>query len=66
MRAEIPAAGLELLIPIEEVISRQFVSDKYGTATTHWDKLKERVNRGLGSPCPLILLGIPDSVLVDD
>ncbi|MYA60935.1 MAG: restriction endonuclease [Chloroflexi bacterium] len=41
--------------------SRAFVSSKFGTSTTHWNKLLERVNRGVGNPCPLLLLGIPTS-----
>jgi hypothetical protein len=41
-----------------------FCSDKYGEATTHWNKLAERVRRGVGNPCPLILIGIPASVIV--
>lgn len=40
-----------------------FVSDKFGEATTHWRKLKDRVNRGVGNPCPLLLIGIPSSVV---
>lgn len=40
-----------------------FCSDKYGEATTHWNKLMERVQRGVGSPCPLILVGIPAGVV---
>jgi hypothetical protein len=40
-----------------------FVSDKFGEATTHWRKLEERVNRGVGNPCPLLLIGIPRSVV---
>jgi len=40
-----------------------FVSDKYGEATTHWRKLMDRVDRGVGNPCPLLLLGIPGSVV---
>jgi Restriction endonuclease BglII len=40
-----------------------FVSDKFGEATTHWRKLEERVNRGVGNPCPLLLIGIPSSVV---
>ena len=35
------------------------MNDKFGTATTHWVKLQERVSRGVGNPCPLLLLGIP-------
>ncbi|MDE0507946.1 MAG: BglII/BstYI family type II restriction endonuclease [Gammaproteobacteria bacterium] len=41
--------------------SRAFVQDKFGTATTHWEKLLERINRGVGNPCPLLLIGIPES-----
>lgn len=42
-----------------EEFSRLFVNDKFGSATTHWDKLQERVKRGVGNPCPLLLIGIP-------
>ncbi len=41
-----------------------FVSDKFGEATTHWKKLEDRVNRGVGNPCPLLLIGIPKDVVV--
>jgi len=40
-----------------------FCSDKYGEATTHWRKLQDRVLRGVGNPCPLVLIGMPDSVV---
>ena len=43
-----------------------FVSDKFGEATTHWRKLQDRVSRGVGNPCPLLLIGIPAGVLVDN
>lgn len=43
--------------------AKSFVSDKYGTATTHWDKLIDRVNRGVGNPCPLVAIGIPASIV---
>jgi hypothetical protein len=43
--------------------SRVFVSDKFGEATTHWRKLEDRVHRGVGNPCPLLLIGIPRSVV---
>ncbi len=39
------------------------MSDKFGTATTHWLKLMDRVNRGVGSPCPLVLIGIPAGMI---
>jgi len=41
----------------------QFVSDKFGEATTHWRKLEDRVQRGVGNPCPLLLIGMPDSIV---
>ena len=41
--------------------SRRFVQDKFGSATTHWNKLIERIDRGVGNPCPLVLIGIPAS-----
>ena len=40
-----------------------FVSDKYGEATTHWRKVIERINRGVGNPCPLLLIGLPGSIV---
>lgn len=43
-----------------------FVADKFGEATTHWRKLQDRVLRGVGNPCPLVLVGIPDSVVSFD
>ena len=43
-----------------------FVSNKFGQATTHWSKLMSRVARGVGNPCPLLLLGLPASMLVFD
>jgi len=42
-----------------------FIADKFGEATTHWRKLDERVNRGVGNPCPLLLIGIPREIVVD-
>jgi hypothetical protein len=41
----------------------QFVSDKFGMATTHWSKLQDRVQRGVGNPCPLVLIGLPSSIV---
>lgn len=43
-----------------------FVGDKFGEATTHWRKLRDRVLRGVGNPCPLVLIGIPSSVVTFD
>ncbi|MFN4354760.1 BglII/BstYI family type II restriction endonuclease [Parvibaculum sp.] len=44
----------------------QFVSDKFGAATTHWRKLEDRVHRGVGNPCPLLLIGLPDTIVAFD
>ena len=43
-----------------------FVSNKFGQATTHWEKLIHRVARGVGNPCPLFLIGLPASIVVFD
>jgi hypothetical protein len=40
-----------------------FVADKFGEATTHWRKLEDRVRRGVGNPCPLLLIGIPADIV---
>lgn len=48
----------------EQGWAHAFVSDKFGEATTHWRKLEDRVHRGVGNPCPLILIGIPKDVVV--
>lgn len=48
----------------EEGWAHAFVSDKFGEATTHWRKLEDRVHRGVGNPCPLLLVGIPKNVVV--
>ncbi len=50
----------------DEAFARKFVSDKFGQATTHWAKLEERVLRGVGNPCPLLLIGLPAAVLATD
>lgn len=41
-----------------EATAKVLYSNKFGTSTTHWDKLIERIDRGLGNPCPLVLIGI--------
>jgi hypothetical protein len=48
----------------EQGWAHAFVSDKFGEATTHWRKLEDRVRRGVGNPCPLLLIGIPRDVVV--
>jgi hypothetical protein len=50
-------------LTFREAFVDKFVSDKFGEATTHWRKLEDRVHRGVGNPCPLVLIGLPDSVV---
>ncbi len=50
-------------VPFREAWVEQFVSDKFGAATTHWSKLEDRVRRGVGNPCPLVLIGLPASIV---
>lgn len=46
--------------------ARAFAADKYGPATTHWAKLADRIARGVGNPCPLLLIGLPATIVRDD
>ena len=50
-------------LTFREAFTRKFVSDKYGEATTHWRKLEDRIYRGVGNPCPMIFIGLPDSIV---
>lgn len=50
-------------LTFREAFVDKFVSDKFGEATTHWRKLEARVHRGVGNPCPLVLIGLPDSII---
>jgi hypothetical protein len=43
-----------------------FVRDKFGGSTTHWSKLKTRLDRGVGSPCPFVAIGLPIGCIVDE
>ncbi len=52
-------------VPFSEAFARKFVADKFGQATTHWSKLEDRVLRGVGNPCPLLLIGLPEAILTD-
>lgn len=49
--------------PFAAAWAAMFFSDKYGMATTHWSKLQDRVRRGVGNPCPLVLIGLPPSIV---
>lgn len=50
-------------MPFADAWSSAFVADKFGQATTHWRKLEDRINRGVGNPCPLLLIGLPASIV---
>lgn len=50
--------GPELQNLISGVIPSKDGGFKYGSSTTHWDKLVPRVNLGGGGECPLLLIGI--------
>lgn len=39
--------------------------EKYGSSSTHWDKLTPRVNLGGGGECPLLLIGIEPERITD-
>ncbi len=48
-------------LPREEAVQRIagiLCSSKFGAATTHMNKLLLRLERGVGNPCPFILIGI--------
>lgn len=49
--------------PLHDAFVAVFVADKFGEATTHWAKLEDRIARGVGNPCPLLLIGLPDTVV---
>ena len=53
-------------MPFADAWTDNFVGNKYGQATTHWDKLQHRIQRGVGNPCPLVLLGLPASMICFD
>jgi hypothetical protein len=50
-------------LPFRDAWTAHFVSDKFGTATTHWRKLEDRITRGVGNPCPLALIGMPAQIV---
>lgn len=50
-------------LTFREAFVSKFVADKFGEATTHWRKLEDRVHRGVGNPCPLVLIGLPESIV---
>lgn len=59
----IVAARIERGQGFEDAWATMFFADKYGMATTHWNKLQDRVRRGVGNPCPLLLIGLPQTIV---
>ena len=53
-------------VAFAEAWTDNFVANKFGQATTHWAKLMHRVERGVGNPCPLLLIGLPASMIAFD
>lgn len=53
-------------IHFHEAWASWFVKDKFGQATTHWRKLKDRIDRGVGRPCPFIGIGLPIDLVIED
>ncbi len=54
---------LDRQVPFARAWSRKFTADKFGQATTHWSKLQDRIARGVGNPCPMVLIGLPPSII---
>ena len=50
-------------LTFREAFSQKFVGDKFGEATTHWRKLEDRIARGVGNPCPIVAIGLPDTIV---
>lgn len=50
-------------ITFREAFAQKFVADKFGEATTHWRKLDDRIARGVGNPCPIVTIGLPDAIV---
>ncbi len=50
-------------VPFSQAWAGRLVADKFASSTTHWEKLRDRLNRGVGSPCPVIGIGIPIAVV---
>jgi hypothetical protein len=57
---------IERGVDFPAAFARTFVADKFGEATTHWRKLADRIARGVGNPCPLLLVGLPASAVLLD
>ncbi|WP_407495178.1 BglII/BstYI family type II restriction endonuclease [Pseudooceanicola sp. MF1-13] len=59
------AAQVSRGTPFHEAFAGAFTADKFGPSTTHWAKLEDRIRRGVGNPCPLVLIGLPLGIISD-
>ncbi len=59
------AAQVARGVAFHEAFAGAFVQDKFGPSTTHWAKLEDRVARGVGNPCPLVLIGLPMAIMTE-
>ena len=57
------AKGQASGMPFAKAFTKSFVSDKFGESTTHWNKLISKLDTGAGSPCPLLAIGLPKSII---
>jgi len=44
--------------------ARMVVEDKFEVSTTHWAKLKNRIEHEAGNSCPFFLIGILSTVAI--
>ncbi len=66
---ELESVLSNITLPVEELVkggggegqlTRRI---RHALSDTHWKKLEIRVKRGVGNPCPLLLIGIPGSIV---
>ena len=50
-------------LAFRDSFAAKFTADKFGEATTHWRKLEDRIHRGVGNPCPMVYIGLPDNII---
>ncbi len=48
---------------LHQAIADHLHAEKFGAETTHWEKLEAQIARGASNPCPVVLIGLPASVV---
>ena len=51
------------VLTFRESFAGKVCKDKFGEATTHWGKLDLRIRGGVGNPCPLVFIGLPENMI---